>query len=362
MMKSFKIPIFLIIIMIMASFPGIYAINTTQQDNNIGEISNGTDGARTIYVAKNGTDRNDGLTPQNPKRNIEVALEAANPGDTIKVGPGIYYTNLQINKNITLIGDKQNNTLIDGQGVNNCVSISRVTVTIANFTLKNGSYNSSKGGGIHNAGTLNLENSTITNCTSVHGGGVGNDGMLILENSTIRNCISRYGSGIDNCGTMTIRGITIKNNRAVKIKNNRAEAWGAGINNDGTLNLENSTIINNTATDAAGGIANCNVMTIRGVTIANNHADQEYGGGIYSYGELTVEDSTIRNNTAPRGAGIDNRGLMYVYGSTIINNMARNGGGIYNANITAARAYIDDLTIITNNYPNDYAGRPFIPA
>ena len=40
-----------------------------------------------------------------------------------------------------------------------------------------------------------------------------------------------------------------------------------------------------------------------------------------------------------------------------------NGGGIYNSNMTTRnRAYIDDLTVIRNNYPNDFAGKPFIPA
>ena len=112
-MKNFKIPVFLVVLMILGSFPGIYAINTTpQEDMSIGEVNTGADGAKTIYVTKNGTDRNDGLTPETPKRNIENALDAANPGDTIKVGPGTYQTNLQINKNITLIGEAQNSTII----------------------------------------------------------------------------------------------------------------------------------------------------------------------------------------------------------------------------------------------------------
>ena len=69
--------------------------------------------------------RNDRTNTRKSKRNIEIALEAANPGDTIRVGPGTYNTNLQINKNITLIGDNQNNTLIDGQTGNSCIYIFR---------------------------------------------------------------------------------------------------------------------------------------------------------------------------------------------------------------------------------------------
>ena len=125
------------------------------------------DGSKTIYVANNGTDRNDGLTPEKPKRNIEIALDAANPGDTIRLAPGTYKKNIQINKNLTLTGDNQNNTIIDGQQQNCCIHINAegVTVTIANLTItggKNKVYNYRNfGGGLRNDGILKLENSTI---------------------------------------------------------------------------------------------------------------------------------------------------------------------------------------------------------
>ena len=328
------------VLMIMGSFPGIYAMNMTQNDNNgnIGENNNGTDGARTIYVANNGTDRNDGLTPQSPKRNIENALVVANSGDTIRLAPGIYQKNVQVTKNITLIGDIQDNTIIDGEILNSCnIYIAPgITVTIANLNLKNGKGQSYSGEASHN------------------GGGIYNDGTLILENSTITNCTSCYGGGIDNHGTMTIRGVTIRNNNA--------EVAGGGIYSNGPVILENSTITNNTAQEYyGGGISSIGTMTIRRSTIANNHAAQE-GGGICTGGESTIEDSTIRNNTAALGGGIFNSNLLYVYGSTITGNMARDGGGIYNYNNTISRAYIDDLTVIRNNAPNDFAGKPFIPA
>ena len=57
-----------------------------------------------------------------------------------------------------------------------------------------------------------------------------------------------------------------------------------------------------------------------------------------------------------------NSNILYVYGSTIIGNRANNGGGIYNYNNTRTMAYIDDLTIITNNRPNNFEGKSFIPA
>ena len=227
MVKSFKIPIFLIIIMIMASFPGIYAINIAQKDNNvnIGEVNNDTVGSKTIYVARNGTDRNDGLTPETPKRNIEIALEVANSGDTIRVGPGTYQINLEIDKNITLIGDNQNNTIIVGQSADSCIHIQpAVTVTIVNFTL-------------------NRQTQQI----NTFGGGIRNSGKLTLENLTIRNNHAEYGGGIGNDGTMSLKGVTIANNTA--------QYSGGGIKNteNGLLTVEDSLIINNTAQELGGG-------------------------------------------------------------------------------------------------------------
>ena len=277
-------------------------------------MNNDTNGTRTIYVSKDGTDRNDGLTPETPKRNIENALDATNPGDTIRVGPRTYQTNLRITKNITLIGDSQNNTIIDGHQADDCIIIDSVTVTIINFTPKNGKqpqYTYNFGAGILNSGTLILEDSTITNNTA------------------------NYGGGIYNYGTMTLKGITIVNNSATY--------GGGGIRNTNyaTATIEDSIINNNTA-DWGGAISNIGTtMTIRRSTIANNHAVSE-GGGIYIGHSLTVEDSTITSNTAGMGGGIYNHSTLHAYGCTITNNIALNGGGgIYNT----YRAYLDDLTV-----------------
>ena len=92
--------------MVLGSISGICAAGLTQ-DNGSGHV-------KTVYVAKNGTDRNDGLTLDKPKRNLKSALDSANPGDIIRVKAGVYTENLYINKNITLIGENQSNTIIDG--------------------------------------------------------------------------------------------------------------------------------------------------------------------------------------------------------------------------------------------------------
>ena len=86
-------------------------------------------------------------------------------------------------------------------------------------------------------------------------------------------------------------------------------------------------------------------LTVNDSTISNNSATS--GGSIYNYGEagtayLLVNNSTISNNSATSGAGIFNDGrndinnvqnfgaIVFMSNSTLSNNSATDGGGIYN--------------------------------
>lgn len=68
---------------------------------------------------------------------IQKAVDAANPGDTIIVRPGIYGENIFINKTLTLIGKDRNTTIIDGGGSGNVICIRSSNVAIINFTVQN---------------------------------------------------------------------------------------------------------------------------------------------------------------------------------------------------------------------------------
>ncbi|MDD3985954.1 MAG: hypothetical protein PHY59_08820 [Methanobacterium sp.] len=92
MVNMSKISIFLVGLMVISCFAGVYAENPTGKD---------------IHVSKEGVDSNNGLTPETSKKNIEAAYKSANPGDTIHVGPGRYFINLKLYKNITLRGNNQ---------------------------------------------------------------------------------------------------------------------------------------------------------------------------------------------------------------------------------------------------------------
>jgi hypothetical protein len=205
-----------------------YNVNNGTKNSNIATvkitINPILDGHKTIYVATNGTDRNDGLTVEHPKRNIVSALNSANAVDTIKIGPGTYSDiPIELNKNITLSGTTQNNTIIDAQQqLNRCINIQQgVSATITDLTIRNSnicgnSYlHSNSGAGIYNDGGLTLTRSTITDNKAHYGAGIENNGLLILNQAIIKNntATESNGGGIEGYGTVIMNNSIITNNK-----------------------------------------------------------------------------------------------------------------------------------------------------
>jgi hypothetical protein len=130
---------------------------------------------------------------------------------------------------------------------------------------------------------------------------------------------------------------------------------GRGIYNEGTLLLSNSTIRNNSAYDAGGGIINSSsaTLTINNSTITDNTS--VFGAGIYNNGILTVNNSTISNNNARNGTGgIENYG-----GTVVINNSTITGNTASEPGIGGNTAGVSGSNIIVNN--SIIAGNLYIP-
>ena len=72
---------------------------------------------KTIYVAKNGNDTNDGLTLDLAKQTIKAAVGIAVTGDTVKVSPGTYIENnpIILSENISIEGAELRNCIVTPQ-------------------------------------------------------------------------------------------------------------------------------------------------------------------------------------------------------------------------------------------------------
>jgi parallel beta-helix repeat protein len=125
----------------------------------IGFISNSSDPMATtrfdiIIVDINGT--GDYTT-------IHEAIFNANNGDTINVKAGIYNENIQISKQISLIGEGANDTIIKGNEVGNVVIITGKYVTVTNFTITgSGSTEEEAGLKLDNAQYCKIESNNIS--------------------------------------------------------------------------------------------------------------------------------------------------------------------------------------------------------
>jgi nitrous oxidase accessory protein NosD len=77
---------------------------------------------------------------------IAAAVAAANPGDTIQVGPGKYFEDVVIGQPLSLIGADRSNTIIDATGKANGVYIDGRDnpglrqVVVAGFTIQNAKF------------------------------------------------------------------------------------------------------------------------------------------------------------------------------------------------------------------------------
>ena len=153
---------------------------------------------------------------------IQDAIAAAESGDTIFVYDGIYHENIVIDKNaVTLQGQSQGGTIIDGNGNGDVITVVASSVHISTFTIRNGGIVSK---GIH---LSSASSCSITYCT-IYGNGVG----IMFDCSSyneVAYCTIRqnqvYGAQTYGCSP---ENNTLHHNNF--IENNMANAYDKFIN------------------------------------------------------------------------------------------------------------------------------------
>jgi len=124
---------------------------------------------------------------------IQKAIDAAFEGDTVFVASGTYYENVWINKeDLTLVGEDQRNTIIDGQRMADVVLVTADGIKISGFTLKN-SKSDLLYAGVFVSGAKGVTISEVTTLHNYHGMFLYNAANATLRNNFITGNTYNFG-------------------------------------------------------------------------------------------------------------------------------------------------------------------------
>jgi parallel beta-helix repeat protein len=272
-------------------------------------------------------------------KSIQLAIDNANPGDTIYVWEGIYFENVVINKKVTLIGNGSANTTIDGGEAGDVVKIITNNVMVRGFSIINSRITSQwpfyAGIKLMNAQDIRIiENNCSNNCIGIY--------LDSSESNTIMNntCYLNHMIGIylgsqsnsnnlinNTCNSSKIYdGIRLESSDENILLNNTCNNNNAsGIDNRYSNNnriRNNSCIFNREWFGILIKDSNSNV-------VENNNCFWNRWCGIRI---IKSNFNTIANNTCDRlddYSGADLIGLFQSTSNILINNTLLTFGSIW---------------------------------
>lgn len=312
-------------------------------------------GPGTITVCPSGCDHT----------RVQAAIDAAQPGNTIAVRPGVFAENLVVGKRLTIVGAGALATEIDGQGRGPVLTVATGELTVKGLALL-------RGQGVINNATLTLDGVTVAYNASPVAGGIRNSGTLAVLNSTIVSNVSleENGGGIlSTSGAVTVRNSSVIGNTA---NGQEGNGFGGGIYANGTLTLIDSLVSSNESRYGGGVALGGGTLEMLRTTVSGNRGEfgagvyvgrataeieagaingnqGDLGGGLYALGTVTLEGVRLAQNRALGAYGfgggvLSNGGQITIDGGTISENESTNGGGIYSykpeANLTVQNAEI----------------------
>ncbi|MBW8706503.1 putative outer membrane protein PmpB [Streptomyces sp. MBT84] len=190
-------------------------------------------------------------------------------------------------------------------------------------------------------GKLTLNRLTLRNGGSDFGGVALVFGSLAVFDSELTdNHVAIQGGAINGQPGSTV-SVT-----SSRVERNTASSAGGGISSFGTVTLTRTAVNMNTA-GLGGGVASVGTVTFNRSWVTGNAATSGRGGGVAMLGGTSTFESThvTRNTAADVGGGISSSGELIVRRTTVLGNSAGSqGGGIWSGGTTR----IDGSELIGN--------------
>ncbi|MFA5102276.1 MAG: right-handed parallel beta-helix repeat-containing protein [Candidatus Thermoplasmatota archaeon] len=270
-MKRYSLPLVLLVFLLVSLMP-VVVPEPTLSIEDISLLPK-----NTIYVDDNNTQGPWNGSANYPYQHISNGIQHAMHGDLIYVFSGFYSENLFINKSISLLGQQQDTTIIDGQNSGSVITIACENVHLQGFTIRN------SGGYQTDAGvTINANTTTISECSiyrtragiSVHeSGGTIIASCRLHTNGFGISCSSSIFITIDQCLFYhNGAGVYLSGTSYVTITHSYADTNGIGFlcERCSHINISKSAARDND--DNEGGIffVDCQNITIDNSYLVHN--------------------------------------------------------------------------------------------
>lgn len=338
-------------------------------------------------------------------------------GDTINVSAGTYADHPAFTtKGAKIVGAGAGSTVFDGSGTTWAMAVNgAITVELRELTLTNGAFvnagapggalpilgnatvsttnvavtnsKSSLGGaiGVAAGSTLSMTGGSLTGNTATNAGALFNNGTSTLDGTTVTGNTANGGAttnggnggAIYNANKLTLKNATLTGNKVVANTNATPGITGYGGSIFSANLAANAPSVTLTDTGVNGGaVAGGNAViggaiavypsTVGGttskvdgtrLTLSKNVA--QAGGGLLSYGNVTLTDSVVEQNSATHAsagagggiylaaAGTTNPALTLDSTDLVANTAATSGGGAYVA--AGGTATIRNTSQVTQN-------------
>jgi len=360
----------------------IVSVNAFDIDEESEEYATGSEPAKVIpyaqvYVDDDNTEGPWDGTYVHPYQFIQDGIDAANKDDTIYVFNGIYKENLVINKSITLRGENNKTTIIDGGAIDDTIWINASYVNIDSFTVRNSIVDMFSGGikvcEFRGYPTELLTDISISNCIiSNNDCGIRMD---TIDGFDISNCIINSNSG-HSVYMWDSENVTI--DKCELYDNGKDLGGGASIVGaiyvsafhkvSKNIMISNCQIYKNIG---AGIVLEYGPGNVEIVEIHHNAINKTGGIRVYMASNIDIHHNTFTNNSD--GLRIEYSNNVLVYNNVISENKNNGISIISSSNVTVKHNMISlnkeygvrlggdsDNNIIENNFIENKEGAYFV--